>query len=66
MRENTAGPADAPERNAAVKTATTGAEIPDVAVVGAGASGCIAAVSAAMEGAEVLLIDATDRSCRKF
>ena len=68
MRVNSAGPAEAPGRNAAaaVKTATTGAEIPDVAVIGAGASGCMAAVSAAMEGAEVLLIDANDRICRKI
>lgn len=68
MRVNSAGPAEAPGRNAAaaVRTATTGAGIPDVAVIGAGASGCMAAVSAAMEGAEVLLIDANDRICRKI
>lgn len=38
----------------------------DVAVIGAGASGCMAAVSAAMSGAEVLLIEANDKICRKI
>ena len=33
----------------------------DVAVIGAGASGCMAAVSAAMAGAKVLLIDGNDK-----
>ena len=74
MRKHTARPAKSPVKNsaAAVKIARTGAvipdmaEIPDVAVIGAGASGCMAAVSAATEGAEVLLIDANDRICRKI
>lgn len=74
MRKHTARPAESPVKNsaAAVIIPRTGAEIPDaaeipdVAVIGAGASGCMAAVSAAAEGAEVLLIDANDRICRKI
>ena len=42
------------------------AKTADVAVIGAGASGCMAAVSAAMSGAEVLLIEANDKICRKI
>ena len=41
-----------------VRTAAT-------AVIGAGASGCMAAVSAALEGGNVLLLDANDKICRK-
>lgn len=68
MRDYTASPAEVPMNNAAaaVKIPRNGADIPDVAVIGAGASGCMAAASAAMEGAEVLLIDANDKICRKI
>ena len=38
----------------------------DVAVIGAGASGCMAAASAAIAGAKVLLIDGNDKICRKI
>ena len=68
MRKHTVRPAESPVNNTAyeVKIPGNGAEVPDVAVIGAGASGCMAAVSAAAEGAEVLLIDANDRICRKI
>lgn len=38
----------------------------DIAVVGAGASGCMAAVSAALAGSSVLLIDSNDKIGRKI
>ena len=38
----------------------------DTAVIGAGASGCMAAVSAALKGARVLLLEANDKICRKI
>lgn len=41
-------------------------QIAAAAVIGAGASGCMAAVSAALEGGRVLLLDANDRICRKI
>lgn len=41
------------------------AKAAETAVIGAGASGCMAAVSAALEGGNVLLLDANDKICRK-
>ena len=38
----------------------------DTAVIGAGASGCMAAVSAALSGASVLLLESNDKICRKI
>ena len=38
----------------------------DTAVIGAGASGCMAAVSAALSGAGVLLLEANDKICKKI
>ena len=61
MKKNTGRPADA-----AVKTAQAGAATANVAVIGAGASGCMAAASAALSGAKVLLIDGNDKICRKI
>ena len=50
------------KKSAVTHTAITA----DVAVIGAGASGCMAAASAAMAGADVLLIEANDKICRKI
>lgn len=44
----------------------TKVEIFDVAVIGAGASGCMAAAAAAQEGDRVLLLDANDKIGRKI
>ena len=38
----------------------------DLAVVGAGASGCMAAYAAAQDGAQILLLDANDKIGRKL
>ena len=41
------------------------AKTAEIVIVGAGPSGCMAAVSAAREGRNVLLLDANDKICRK-
>ena len=41
------------------------AKAAEIVIVGAGASGCMAAVSAAREGRSVLLLDSNDKICRK-
>ena len=41
------------------------AKAAEIVIVGAGASGCMAAVSAAREGRCVLLLDSNDKICRK-
>ena len=38
----------------------------DVAVVGAGPAGCLAATTAARQGARVALIEATPKACHRF
>ena len=68
MKKNRAGTAALPGKNTdeAAEIADIGSRLQDVAVIGAGASGCMAAVSAAKAGAGVLMIDANDKICRKI